>query len=330
MSRRFIGGLAIGTVVLGFSLAVAQPGSQDSLINELREGGLVLLMRHASSPRDVPSKANANPDNTRLERQLDESGRRAAIAMGTALRRLRIPIGTVLSSPTYRALETVRLARLDNPAAVNELGDGGHSMQGITEAQAAWLRSQASDVPKTGNTILVTHLPNLTRAFPDWGSTVADGETVVLRPDGHGKSAIVGRIPIERWPEWASALGADQHGELAGIRGLPVEGHDTVAAIEIVGTNKLSGFQNMRERFRSNGAELRLGLPLESQTLCRFREVLRDLLREKGYPDAEIAVDSRPTYGNRGDVTLLFTVTEGKRSRRTAALAATPAERCLR
>ena len=127
-----------------------------------------------------------------------------------------------------------------------------------------------------------------------------------------------------------TGLVADQHDELAGIRGLPIEGHDTVAAIEIAGTNKLSGFQNMRERFRSNGAELRLGLPLESTTLCRFKEVLRDLLREKGYPDAEIAVDRRPTYGNPADVTLLFTVTEGKHSRRTTALAGTPAERCFR
>ena len=129
----------------------------------------------------------------------------------------------------------------------------------------------------------------------------------------------------------ASGLVADQHGELAGIRGLPVEGHDSVAAIEIVGTNKLSGFQNMRERFRSSGAELRLGLPLESQTLCRFKEVLRDLLREKGYPDAEITLDMKPTYGDRAELTLTFTVTQGKRSRRTAtAPVPTPAERCSR
>ena len=123
----------------------------------------------------------------------------------------------------------------------------------------------------------------------------------------------------------ASGLVADQHGELAGIRGL------SVAAIEIVGTNKLSGFQNMRERFRSNGAELRLGLPLESQTLCRFKEVLRDLLREKGYPDAEITLDMKPTWGDRTELTLMFTVTQGKRSRRTAtAPVPTPAERCSR
>ena len=124
---------------------------------------------------------------------------------------------------------------------------------------------------------------------------------------------------------------AGQQGELAGIRGLPVEAHDVIAAIEIAGTNHVSGFQNMRERFRSNGAELRLGLPLESQTLCRFKEVLRDLLREKGYPDAAIALDMKPTWGDRTQLTLLFTVTEGQRSRRTAtAPVPTPAERCSR
>ena len=128
-----------------------------------------------------------------------------------------------------------------------------------------------------------------------------------------------------------SVVFSHQQGELAGIRGIPIEGHNTVAAIEIVGTNHLSGFQNMRERFRANGAELRLGLPLESQTLCRFTEVLRDLLREKGYPDAEIALDMKPTYGDRTQLTLTFTITQGKRSRRTAtAPVPTPAERCSR
>jgi len=128
-----------------------------------------------------------------------------------------------------------------------------------------------------------------------------------------------------------TVVSGGQQGELSGIRGQPVDGHDVIAAIEIVGTNHLSGFQNMRERFRSNGAELRLGLPLESQTLCRFKEVLRDLMREKGYPDAEITHDMKPTYGDRTQLTLMFTVTQGKRSRRTATTPVpTPAERCSR
>jgi hypothetical protein len=42
-------------------------------------------------------------------------------------------------------------------------------------------------------------MPNLARAFPDWGA-VADGETVVLRPDGAGGTTVLGRIRIEDWP----------------------------------------------------------------------------------------------------------------------------------
>jgi hypothetical protein len=121
--------------------------------------------------------------------------------MGEAIGALRIPIGIVLTSQTYRAMETVRLARFESPTAVNELGDGGQSMQGITDGQAAWLRTKVTEVPRSGNTLLVTHQPNLSRAFPDWGSSVADGETVVIRPDAKGGISVVGRIKIGDWSQ---------------------------------------------------------------------------------------------------------------------------------
>jgi phosphohistidine phosphatase SixA len=177
----------------------AQERSFNDPVKALQGGGYILVMRHASSPREAPSKEAANADNAKLERQLDEAGRKGAAAMGEAIRALRIPIGIVLTSPTYRAIETVRLARLDSPTTVTELGDGGQSMQGITEAQASWLRTRVTEVPRSGSTLLVTHQPNLSRAFPDWGSTVTDGETVVIRPDGKGGISVVGRIKIGDW-----------------------------------------------------------------------------------------------------------------------------------
>src|SRR4026208_1046221 len=137
-----VGHVAVPICVLVLTAATAMAGqtlSQDELIGRLRQGGYVLVMRHASSPREAPSKDVANADNTKLERQLDEAGRRSATAMGEAIRVLRVPIGSVLTSPTYRAMETVRLARFASPTTVNELGDGGQSMQGISEAQATWL-----------------------------------------------------------------------------------------------------------------------------------------------------------------------------------------------
>jgi len=66
--------------------AHAQTLSGDGLVSALRHGGYVIVMRHASSPREVPDKQTANADNVNLERQLDQNGRTTAIAMGQALR----------------------------------------------------------------------------------------------------------------------------------------------------------------------------------------------------------------------------------------------------
>jgi len=165
--RRF--GLVAVPICLAMLAAVpamaGQTSPHDELMSRLRQGGYVLVMRHASSPREAPSKDVANADNTTLERQLDEAGRRGATTMGEAIRALRIPIGIVLTSPTYRAMETVKLARFNSSTTVNELGDGGQSMQGITEEQATWLRTRVTETPRSGNTILVTHQPNLSRAL---------------------------------------------------------------------------------------------------------------------------------------------------------------------
>jgi phosphohistidine phosphatase SixA len=199
---RLPAGVAANLLTIGLFTAQAQSPavSPTELVAKLRQGGYVLVMRHASSPREAPTKEVANADNTKLERQLDAAGRRAAQAMGQALRDLHIPVGDVFTSPTYRALETVKLARLANPRPVSELGDGGQSMQSVGVPQAAWLRASAAKAPASGNTIIVTHMPNIALAFPAWGS-VADGETVVLHPDGKGSFDLVGRIKIEEWPQ---------------------------------------------------------------------------------------------------------------------------------
>jgi phosphohistidine phosphatase SixA len=175
--------------------AAAQTLSGDALVKALRQGGYVIVMRHASSPRDVPDKQTANPDNTKPERQLDAEGRTTATAFGQALRDLKIPIGEVLVSPTYRAMETVRLAKLNDPKSQPELGDNGQSMQGGTEAQAAWLQKAVTRFPSGKNTILITHLPNIRDAFPQLTPAPADGEALVFGPQG-----IVARIKIEDWP----------------------------------------------------------------------------------------------------------------------------------
>jgi phosphohistidine phosphatase SixA len=192
--------LSVLTLLLSTVPAHAQTLSGEALVKALRQGGYVIVMRHASSPRDTPSKQIANPDNVNLERQLDEVGRTTAAAMGKALRDLKIPVGEVLTSPTYRALETVRIEQWPNPKPAPELGDNGRSMQGGTEAQAAWLQKKVAQFPTRTNTILVTHLPNLTGAFPKLATGVEDGEALIFGPDGKGGATLVARVKIEDWP----------------------------------------------------------------------------------------------------------------------------------
>ncbi|HLH44791.1 MAG TPA: histidine phosphatase family protein [Bryobacteraceae bacterium] len=191
-------GLLSALAALGAVIS-AQTLQGDALLKLMRRGGYILVMRHASSPREVPDKQTANPDNAKPERQLDAEGRASAGAMGKALRDLKIPIGEVLSSPTYRALETVKYAQLGAARTYAELGDNGQSMQGGTQAQAEWLRDRVKQFPKGTNTVIVTHAPNLTGAFPELAQGVEDGEALIFGPDGKGGAVLVARVKIGEW-----------------------------------------------------------------------------------------------------------------------------------
>ena len=176
-----------------------QTQSGPALVKALQGGGHVIVMRHASSPSEIPDKQRANPDNVLPERQLDERGRATATAMGSALRRLKIPIGQVLTSPTYRARETARLAQLPAPRPTAELGEASQAMQ-ADAAQVKWLQQRVREFPRGTNTVLITHVPNMSTAFPEGGPAADQGEAFVFGPDGKGGARLLGRIKIEEWP----------------------------------------------------------------------------------------------------------------------------------
>jgi phosphohistidine phosphatase SixA len=128
-------------------------------------------------------------------------------AMGDALRRLKIPVGQVLSSPTYRALETVRLGQLGQPKTHPEVGDAGLSMRADRSGKrGAWIRARVATPPLRGtNTLIVTHFPNISEAFPADAQGLEDGEALIFHPDRHGGAALVSRVKIDDWPRWAAS-----------------------------------------------------------------------------------------------------------------------------
>jgi phosphohistidine phosphatase SixA len=194
---RFAGMLAFVAAVAAFTHA----GAQASLIPALKAGGYVLVMRHAHSPAEPPGPGSADSANISGERQLDAEGGNQAKAIGLGLKAAGTPVGPVWSSPTFRALQTVRLMGLTAQPRP-ELGDGGVSMAASASGQAgtAWLRAKAGETPLKGTDVLiVTHGPNIALAFGDSLKTLGDGDMAVFRPDGQGGAALVGRIRPGDW-----------------------------------------------------------------------------------------------------------------------------------
>jgi phosphohistidine phosphatase SixA len=186
---------------LSIAASHSESVSGGSLAAAMRTGGYVILMRHASSPHNPPDASTANTDNSNLERQLDEGGRSSARALGEALRHLRIPIGQVLSSPTYRTLETIKFAQLGPATMYPQLGDAGQSMiSDKSGTRGAWLRAKTAESPTPGkNTLIVTHFPNIMEAYPQNSVGLADGEALILHPDGRGGVQLVARVRIDEW-----------------------------------------------------------------------------------------------------------------------------------
>ena len=199
--------LTVAAVLAGLCFAgtaLSQGLTGADLAAALKKGGHVLVMRHAASPKTLPTAETAAPGNTKLERQLDDAGKSSAAAMGAALRSLKIPVGEVWSSPTFRAMETARLARFATVQAAPELGEGGANMQPPGAGAQNWLKAKSAERPAAGqNRVFITHAPNLNAAFGPQTPGVADGEALVFRPDGTGGAALVGRVKIEEWPKLA-------------------------------------------------------------------------------------------------------------------------------
>lgn len=201
-------GFALASVVIGlagFGAAQAQPLSGRNLLQALRSGGYVIVMRHASSPQTPPRPGEIAPGNRRRERQLDAAGRREATEFGATIQRLHIPIGEVWTSPTFRALETVRLTGLPNPRITPELDDHGPSLRTIGLARTRWLRDQARIKPTRSGTdvLIVTQYPNISAAFGEAATAgLAPGEALIFHPDAAGKDPVA-RIRIEDWRKLA-------------------------------------------------------------------------------------------------------------------------------
>ena len=169
------------------SLASRPALAQADLIERLRGGGLVVLMRHARTEPGTGDPPGFRLDDCSTQRNLDAAGREQARAIGARLRAERVPVGRVLTSSWCRCRETAELLGV-GPVETADAIDSFFEDRSRREGQTRAARALAAAWGGPGNLVLVTHQVNvtaLTGVFP------ASGEAVVATP----ALAVLGRLP---------------------------------------------------------------------------------------------------------------------------------------
>ncbi len=170
----------------------ADQGTSDSFWALLRQGGVIVLMRHAQTVAGTGDPPGFRLDRCDTQRNLSDAGRAQATRIGQAFRAAEVRVDEVRSSAWCRCVDTAELAfgRHTVWAPINSFFQQGDRERQTAEALQA-LRSRRA----TGNLVLVTHQVNITALT---GVYPAMGEVILARVDpasAAGLAVLARRIP---------------------------------------------------------------------------------------------------------------------------------------
>ena len=174
------------------------------LVEELREGGYVLFLRHTATTRGGVDDVSTLGDCSR-QRELSGAGRTDAREIGAAFDELEIPVAKVLASPFCRTVETAELAfgRASTDEALLAAASTGQD-DATQRAALERVRRLITRGPSDGtNLVLVGHLDNIE---PVTGVEPEEGGTAVFEPDGDGGFRLVAEVPPQGWQKLADRL----------------------------------------------------------------------------------------------------------------------------
>lgn len=166
-------------------------GEAARLLEALREGGAVLMLRHARTEPGVGDPPGFRMGQCATQRNLSEIGRAQARRIGQTLAAQGLEPRAVRCSGWCRCIETAELA-----FGRHEVWPALHSFfadrAALRDPQTASLRHALAHLPARGFEAWVTHQVNITALTGAW---VDMGEAVVLRggPDG---GTMLGRLSL--------------------------------------------------------------------------------------------------------------------------------------
>lgn len=189
LSRRtWLRGVVLGTAVLSRpDLLWAAPGDR-RFWDLLREGGCIVLMRHALTVPGVGDPPHFRLGDCSTQRNLSEAGREQSRRVGQAFIQAGVTITEVRSSAWCRCTETADLAfgrhRVWAPLNSFFARDG-------REQQTREVLQALRDHRAPANLVLVTHQVNISALT---GQSPAMGELFLTRPDGVERLPVLARL----------------------------------------------------------------------------------------------------------------------------------------
>lgn len=182
------------------ALTMSPPAeAQPEWVSAVRGGGYVIIMRHGATHPDQADTDPFNLANVDKQRQLNDAGRARSKEIGEAVKKLGIPVGKVVSSQYFRAIETARLA-FGTAEPTADVSEGGQIVTPIeNNRRAAALKKLAATAMPGTNVVVVTHRPNILDAFGKDLFDMREGEAVIVKPDGAGGYRIVARVQADEW-----------------------------------------------------------------------------------------------------------------------------------
>lgn len=168
--------------------------SENSTWARLCSGRHVLLMRHAATEEGLGDPPGFRLGDCKTQRNLSGGGREQARRVGDALRRERVPIARVYTSPWCRCRETAMLAfgKAEDWSPLSSIFDFPDREPDYSERVRKRIASYASRDPG-GNVVMVTHNVNIAALTK---LSVAPAEIVVVRPDGCCGLRVVDRLVV--------------------------------------------------------------------------------------------------------------------------------------
>jgi phosphohistidine phosphatase SixA len=191
---------------LGFAVQSRAATDDNNVVQVLRTGGIVIVVRHGATFPDQADTDALNFDNIAAQRNLNDKGKALAKAFGDAIRQAGIPIGKVYTSKYNRAYETAIIAGFKNIEKTADITEGGLVVSPNENSRRidAFHRLLATTPSPGTNTILITHKPNIVDALgKDWFD-VKEDEASLFRPES-GSYKLIARVQMEEWPRITAA-----------------------------------------------------------------------------------------------------------------------------